>query len=230
MKNSLIILLAGNSTRFSNKIKKQFFSINNKPLIYYTISSFEKSPLIDEISLVCQKEDKTLLNKIIEQYNFKKIINIVIGGKTRQESVKNAIDSLSLKDDDNLLIHDGARPLVSSSFIENIIKALENNEAATAAIKMEDTIAIANNDFVISSFEDREKYYRIQTPQAFKFGVIKMAHELAKNDSASDDAQLVKAIGKKVAIVLGDKKMFKVTTLEDAFYIESIVKNEQLQN
>lgn len=227
MKTAVIILLAGNSERFNSKIKKQFFSINSKPLIYYTISSFENCNEIDEITLVGQKNDFETINEIINNFKFKKITQIIEGGKTRKESVYKGLMSLNIDDNDIVLIHDGARPLVSSEFTSKIIAVTKKCDAATAAIKVEDTLAKSVDGKSIDSFENRENFYRIQTPQAFKFGLIKKAHQTIKVD-ATDDAQLIESLGKKVALVIGDKKMNKVTTLEDAFFIESIIKNDRI--
>ena len=227
MKIAAIILLAGRSERFSSNTKKQFFPINGKPLIYYTISSFEKADKIDEITLVSQKEDQAEIEKINAKYNFKKIKRIVEGGETRNESVNHGIKSLDLEDNDIVLIHDGARPLVPTKVISGMIAKLDKYEAVTAAIKVEDTIGVSASGDKIESFEDRNKLYRIQTPQGFRFKLIKEAHKSC-DKNATDDAQLALALSKDVGIVIGDKRMNKITTIEDINNLETIIKNEHL--
>ena len=227
MKIAAIILLAGRSERFSSNTKKQFFPINGKPLIYYTISSFEKADKIDEITLVSQKEDQAEIEKINAKYNFKKIKRIVEGGETRNESVNHGIKSLDLEDNDIVLIHDGARPLVPTKVINDMIAKLDKYEAVTAAIKVEDTIGVSASGDKIESFEDRNKLYRIQTPQGFRYKLIKKAHKSC-NKNVTDDAQLALALSKDVGIVIGDKRMNKITTIEDINNLETIIKNEHL--
>ena len=227
MRIATVILLAGKSERFVADTPKQFFCINSKPLIYYTISSFEKVDMIDEITLVTAKEFIPKVKDIVKQFGFKKVTKIVEGGASRSESSKLGIKSLDLSKDDIVLIHDGARPLVSEKVILDLVEAVKEKEAATTAIKMEDTVAISKDGQLIESFEDRENYYRIQTPQGFKYKTIVEAQESMLED-ATDDAQLVKALGKEVALVLGDKRMNKITTIEDIAFLEKIIENEHL--
>lgn len=226
MRTSVVILLAGSSTRFKSSVKKQFFEINNKPLFYYAINSFEKSKAIDEITLVVEEslinEYKNFINKV----GFKKIKNIVSGGKERQESVYNGLQALNLDENDIVLIHDGARPIVPLDVIDNCIKEAKKYDAVTTAIKVEDTIASINSELDIQDFPNRDTLYRVQTPQVFKFGLIKRAHEESKNQCLTDDAQLVKKLGKNVKVVEGNKIMNKITTIEDINFVKEFIKNE----
>ena len=228
MKNYALILSAGSSTRFGGTIKKQFYKLNNKPVLFYSLNAFNKSKLIDEIVLVTSKEDIELVSQFVKDNHFQKVSQIVVGGKVRQESVKHGLDVI--KEDGNVLIHDAARPLVDEEIISSLINALKSNDGATPAIKVVDTILkVENNE--LSSYEDREKLYRIQTPQAFKLNVIKEAHVKFLGKNATDDTQLVKLLGKKVAIVPGKEQLRKITTLEDTNALEAYIKNnEYLQN
>lgn len=226
MKTSVIILLAGSSTRFKSSVKKQFFEINNKPLFYYAINSFEKSPLIDEIVLVSEESQIEFYKNSTKEMGFKKVTKIVEGGKERQNSVYNGLNALSSKDDDIVFIHDGARPLVPSNVIENCIKEVKLHDAVTTAIKVEDTIAKVNESLLIEQFKNRNSLYRIQTPQVFKYSLIKKAHETFKNETFTDDTQLVNRLGKKIKIVEGSKNMIKITTIEDINYVKEIIENE----
>ena len=131
MKNIAIILLGGTGTRFGEDIPKQFYIVNDKPLVYYTIRSFERSPLIDGIVLVANKNHKDYLERILNSYKFNKIKHIVEGGITRQESALMGLFSLKdyLDRSDNVLIHDCARPLVDREIIEELIDALEEEKS-----------------------------------------------------------------------------------------------------
>ena len=228
MKTYALILSAGSSTRFGGTIKKQFYKINDKPILFYSLNAFNKSNLIDEIVLVTSKEDIELVKAFVNENNFNKVSQIVVGGDVRQKSVKHGLDVIN--DNGYVLIHDAARPLVDEEIISSLLNALKTNDGAAPAIKVVDTIIkVENNE--LSSYEDREKLYRIQTPQAFRLNVIKEAHVKFLNENATDDTQLVKLLGKKVAIVPGKEQLRKITTLEDTNAIEAYIKNnERLQN
>lgn len=228
MKTFAIILSAGSSTRFGGNVKKQFFKINHYPVLYYSLSVFNKSPMIDEIVLVVAKEDYEIVKQFVKNYSFRKVKSIVFGGATRQESVKNGLDTVS--EDGYVLIHDAARPLVDEEVIDSLIEKLDDYEGAAPALPVVDTIIKCENN-ELSCFEDRESLYRIQTPQAFRLDVIKEAHKKYEGRNATDDTQLVKLLNKKVAIVPGKEQMMKITRLEDTDAIEAYIKkNENLQN
>lgn len=230
MKTFAIVLLAGSSTRFSSETKKQFFEINGKPVMFYSIDAFNKSKLIDEIVLVTAKEDIERVKEFVKENDFNKVKNVVIGGSVRQESVRNGLDAIDEKDG-FVLIHDGARPLVDEDTISSLINALDKFDGVSPAIKMVDTIVKANENGEISSFEDREQYFRIQTPQAFKLELIKKAHRDFASEAMTDDLQLIKLLNKKVGIIPGKEQLMKITKLEDTHAIEAYIRqNEHLQN
>lgn len=225
MRNIAVILLAGSSKRFRDKTPKQFFEVNAHPLCYYSIKPFVDSKTIDEIVLVSKEEYFGKLKEIISPFN--KQINLVKGGETRYESVSNALKYLSenFSDDDNILVHDGARLFVNEEQIISLADSLNKYQASTLAIPMEDTIATTLND-EIKEVPDRSNYVRIQTPQAFKLKTLKCIH-MDTNISPSDDAQLCLSKSIKVAILLGSKKLNKVTTKEDINNIKAILENEK---
>lgn len=228
MKTFAIILSAGSSTRFGGNVKKQFFKINHYPVLYYSLSVFNKSPKIDEIVLVIAKEDYEIVKQFVKNYSFKKVKSIVFGGEVRQESVKNGLDQIN--EEGLVLIHDAARPLIDEEVISSLINALEKCDGAAPALPVVDTI-IKCKDNELSSYEDRESLFRIQTPQAFRLEVIKEAHKKYEGRNATDDTQLVKLLNKKVAIVPGKEQYMKITRLEDTDAIEAYIKkNEYLQD
>lgn len=229
MKTFAIILSAGNSTRFGGTTKKQFYLLNGKPVLYYSLYAFNNSKAIDEIVLVTSKDDLANVKQFVLDHKFNKVRNVVIGGDTRQQSVKNGLDVIK-ELEGNVLIHDAARPLVDEDIINRLIEGLKDADGVTPALKVFDTIVKAKNNELVS-YENRDELYRIQTPQAFKLDVIKLAHESFKGINATDDSQLVKQLNKKVVIIDGNEKLRKITKLEDTDALEAyIVKNEQLQN
>ena len=229
MKNIAIILLGGTGTRFGDDLPKQFYKVNNKPLIYYTITSFERSPLIDEIVLVANKDHKALLEEVLNEYEFTKIKHIVEGGITRQESALMGLFSLKdyLDRSDNVLIHDCARPLVDEEIIKELIEALDTHVGATVALPSTDTVTLIDkNNMEIVGTLNREEVYLIQTPQAFKYGAIFDAHLMYQGKNVSDDTQLLSGIT-PIKIIKGNKKLLKITTKEDILFLEVYLKDEQ---
>lgn len=225
MKNIAIVLLAGDSTRFQCDTPKQLYLLNDKPLCYYSLKPFYDSKIIDEVVIVTKKEYFPIM---ISNCSMSKETHLVEGGRTRFDSVDNALEIIKdfAEPEDNIFIHDGARLNLKEEHIKSLKDALVMNNAATLAIPMEDTIGeLKNNDFV--AFPNRHRFMRIQTPQAFKFKTILKAHELGLNE-ATDDAQLVLKLGESIKYVMGSKYLNKITTIEDIdwlkFYLGS--KNE----
>lgn len=227
MKTSVILLSAGSSTRFGGDIKKQFYLINNKPLLYYSLLAFDESKRVDEIIVVTAKEDIERVQEIVKQYGFNKVKCVISGGDTRQESVHLGLAHV---ESDFVLVHDAARPLVSEEIISNLLDALKDADGSTPVLKVVDTIIKVENK-ELSSYEDRNQLFRVQTPQAFKTKLLKKAHEQFLGKNITDDSQLIKLVGGKVAIVEGDEKLRKVTTLEDTYVIKTYIEqDERLQN
>ncbi len=225
-----IILIAGAGTRFGSERPKQFLSVANKPLFIYTLEAFVNHHLIDAVYLVAQEEEFYFITSELNKFKLADDVKLIQGGKTRQASVSNAIaalEQLNTSDDDLVLIHDGARPLVSEAIISENIKNADFFGATTTAIKSRNTLATSLDDKLIYDIPDRSKYFEIQTPQTFKFEYIARAHEYARGnnlENVSDDTQLVKAIGRPVSISEGSSLNFKITTKEDLSLFEAVLK------
>ncbi len=223
--NIAIIPAAGQGKRMKSDIKKQYIEINGKPILYYTLEVFQKCKLIDGIILVVNKDELTYCQQaFVENFKFSKVINIVEGGKERQNSVYNglkAVDQLikngEISTCNTVSIHDAARPMVSSNIIESCILEAEKYGAACSAVKVKDTIKVVDDLGFVNKTLDRSTLWSIHTPQTFEFNVIYEAHRVAEetNFLGTDDCSLVEHIGKQVKIVEGDYKNIKVTTPED---------------
>ena len=187
---------------------------------------FNNCPLIDEVYFVSHENYIKESQKIIDEFNLPKVKQIVKGGSTRQESVYNALQAIKAKDNDIILIHDCARPLVDEEIIKENIKACEKYDAVETAVKVVDTIIECNGEQMVQPL-DREKLYQVQTPQTFRYSIIKEAQQYARDNNihnASDDAQLVKKISRDVHIVNGKKSNLKVTTDEDLIILNALMK------
>ena len=219
--NVAIILAAGNGTRLSNNIKKQFIKIHDKQLFLFSFDSFCSSN-IDKILIVSSKEDINYVRSLVSSNE--KFLDVIAGGETRQQSVKNALDYLKgiLADDDVILIHDAARPLIKFPLINEVINKTIKYDCCSLILPIKDTIiSLSNNNY--ESTLERDKLASVQTPQGFKFKIIYEAHLRAIHSSATDDAQLVKSLGLNIHLIKGDEQNFKITTNEDLNYFEYIL-------
>ena len=219
--NVAIILAAGNGTRLSNNIKKQFIKIHDKQLFLFSFDSFCSSN-IDKILIVSSKEDINYVRSLVSSNE--KFLDVIAGGETRQQSVKNALDYLKgiLADDDVILIHDAARPLIKIPLINEVLNKTIEYDCCSLILPIKDTIiSLSNNNY--ESTLERDKLASVQTPQGFKFKIIYEAHQKAIHSSATDDAQLVKRLGFNIHLIKGDEQNFKITTNEDLNYFEYIL-------
>ena len=217
MKADAIIVSAGKGQRFMEGRKKQFFLLADKPILTHTLDKFENCPLIDSILLVVGQEDMDYcLKEIIEKNRYRKISQIVPGGKRRQDSVKNGMDALS-RDANIVVIHDGVRPFVTRGMIEDSIHSAQRFGAVVLAMPVKETIKIANADGTVLKTLDRESLWQIQTPQTFQAHVIIEAYQKATENGfvGTDDASLVERLGMKVHILPGSYTNIKITTPED---------------
>ena len=223
---SAIIVAAGSSTRMGG-VSKQLLSIGGIPVIARTLLAFQRASCIKNIVLVARESDVPDLQIIAEKYMISKLTDIVEGGFCREESVKNGVLRLD-KDTKTLLIHDGARPLVSEEIISSVAEAAETYGAATCAVPVKDTLKVVE-DGVITDTLERTKIYSAQTPQGFSYMLFKNAIESADDLSQfTDDCAVVENTGASVHVVLGNYNNIKITTKEDVLLAEEIIKRGEV--
>jgi len=226
MKIVALIAAAGKGKRMNSRTNKPFIPISGKPILAYTIEKFEKCKLIDKIYLLVNPEEKDICHKnIILKYNFFKVQELVDGGETRQDSIYNGLKALD-KDTDIVVIHDGARPLVETSTIRDSIEKAQEYGAAIAVIPIKDTVKKSENNFFIDKTLNREKIWRAQTPQTFKYDIILPAYHQAYKDKylATDDAAIVERYGHKVKLIIGSEENIKITTPFDIIIANIFLK------
>ena len=213
--NTALIVAAGSGSRMKSDKNKQLIEIKGIPVIIRTLLTFENNAYIDNIITVVRSENIDVFKSLIEEYGIKKVSDVVPGGDSRRESVACGLELVG--DEDNVLIHDGARPLISDETISKIIEALEHNRAAACGVRVKDTIKVVDPDNVIVSTPDRDKLIAIQTPQAFRAADIKRLHAKARREKikVTDDCALAEANGIKVKVITGDYRNIKITTPED---------------
>lgn len=222
----VIIVAAGNSTRMCGT-NKQLVTLCGVPAIIHTLLAFERSDFISNIVLVTKKEDILLLQNLAEKYLITKLSDIVAGGANRQESVLNGLKVI--KNAEYVLIHDGARPLISESVIARVCEQIGNADGVICGISVTDTIKRTQNGRVLSTV-DRSDMISVQTPQAVKYDVYFNALKNCDFSQFTDDASVLEKYGHTVIFVEGEKSNIKITTPEDValaeFYLEKRGENE----
>ena len=226
-KVTAIIVAAGSGKRMNSDTKKQFMEINDKPLLYYSVRAFEESE-VDDIVLVVPEEDIDYVkSEIVEKYGFNKVKAVTTGGITRTKSVEHGL--LLALDAGHVLIHDGARPLITDTLINKVIDAVKTERAILVAVPAKETI-YSTEDGMVSASLRRDRLYIAQTPQAFDTVLIKEAYNLAEKSAtkgpATDDVTFVyNYLGVKAKIIEGDYKNIKVTTPEDIEVAKALLMN-----
>lgn len=217
MKISAIIPAAGSGTRFDSEKNKLFEEINGIPVIIHTLKAISSADEVCEI-IICTSPDLILeIKNLAALHAIPKIKKIISGGKSRQESVFIGLKSLNEDEKpDFVLIHDGARPLVSQEIIKNTIKTAKEKGAAIAAMPVNNTIKRVDNQTskVIATL-NREELWNIQTPQVFEHEKILQAHVKLQNENFTDDSAMMEKLGYEVFVVSGSYKNIKITTKED---------------
>jgi 2-C-methyl-D-erythritol 4-phosphate cytidylyltransferase len=229
----VIIPSAGAGRRLGG-IKKNFLTLNDTPLLALTLRPFEDSPLVDSIVIAVAKEDIEFCKReVVEKHSFTKVIKIVAGGAERQESVRLAIESIKdeCAESDIILVHDGARPLVTLSIITAVIEAAREYGASIAAVRPKDTIKSINGEFVEKTLT-RNELLQVQTPQGFSAKVLRDAFKEAAASAfiGTDESSLVERLDymrNKIRIVSGSYENIKITTAEDIAFAELILEQKK---
>ena len=221
MKTTAIIVAAGSGRRMGAGFNKVYMPLYKKTVLYYTLKAFSDSRGIDEIVLVTGKEDFEKAEEIGLELGIDLILTE--GGSERQHSVINGIERAS---GDIVLIHDGARALITKELIQNVLNDAKEFGAAALGVTPKDTIKVSLDGFIESTLE-RERAYLIQTPQVFLKEEILNAHKRALEDGflGTDDCSLMERLGKKIKITLGSYENMKITTPEDIYGAEKILKS-----
>lgn len=234
-KSTAIILAAGTGKRMNSSVAKQYLLLGGKPVLYYSIKAFEES-LIDEIIVVVGKNDiEYCKTNIIDKYSFKKVVGIIEGGQERYHSVYNGLMSISYTD--NVLIHDGARPLITVDIINNAVKTLDYCGACVVGVPNKDTVKLVNEEGIIMETPDRDRIWAVQTPQAFSYNLIMQAYNIVMDEKSysgenssrrsiniTDDAMVVEhALNYPVKMIMGSYRNIKITTPEDIIIGEAFL-------
>jgi 2-C-methyl-D-erythritol 4-phosphate cytidylyltransferase len=228
MKISAILVAAGAGIRFGASIPKQFFALGGRPVLAWSLETFDRSSLINELIVVAPPSDEDSAIEITEKWVQRVRVKVVPGGLTRQESVKSGLDAV----DPGLewvAVHDAARPLVTLTQIEAVCFMAQGVGAAILAVPVRDTVKVVDDDGLIIRSQDRSRLYLAQTPQVCRKDDLRSAYKLAEDKGirATDEAGLLEVLGIAVGIVQSGPSNFKVTTQEDFKMAEALITSIQ---
>ncbi|HWP56297.1 MAG TPA: 2-C-methyl-D-erythritol 4-phosphate cytidylyltransferase [Candidatus Acidoferrales bacterium] len=222
-----VIVAAGEGRRMGQPVPKVYLPLCGEPVILHTLRRFAATQAVEWIIVVVAEADLARCEAVIrsDAELSRRCVVLQPGGATRQASVRQGL--MRLKDDcEIVVVHDGARPLVSTGLIERCIEAARQSGAAVAGLPARDTIKTVSQDGRVCETVPRERFWLIQTPQAFEVKLIRAAHEAARRRGreASDDATLVEWLGAPVAVVPGDPYNIKITVPLDLLVAEALVE------
>ena len=237
MKVFVIIPAAGLGTRMSavsagNRSKtKQFLELQGTPILFHTLRKFAANPRVDEIVVALRKNEVDGFQKQAARAGLNKAVRIVEGGEHRQNSVANALAALSAAPDDIVLVHDAVRPFVDDDTINGVIEGVKKYNAAIAGIPAVDTVKQVDrtaDGAVVLATVPRERMVMAQTPQGFRFGLLKKAFDDAMADGflGTDEASLIERAGGAVHVVMGSPRNLKITTPGDLELAEFFLAQE----
>ncbi|HYX50698.1 MAG TPA: 2-C-methyl-D-erythritol 4-phosphate cytidylyltransferase [Ktedonobacteraceae bacterium] len=225
VKSSVIIAAAGSSRRMEGR-DKLWTPLAGRVTLAHTIDVFEAAEIIDSIVLVLNSERLDDATRLCQQQGWSKITGIIEGGLRRQDSVRRGLDYLAQLAPTTqwVMIHDGARPLVTVDILETGLKTAQECDAAIAAVPVKDTIKQVEQVWISSTLE-RSQLWAIQTPQVFSFPLIHHAYlTIPPEQEFTDDAALLEHLGKRVAIFKSSYRNIKITTQEDILIAEALIK------
>ena len=212
--NTAIIVAAGTGNRLGADLPKQYVQIQNKPVIRYSMERFDEAPSIDEIAVVVARDEIERFKGLLEGFEIRKSVRVVVGGSTRALSVWNGLQSIA-GDGGIVAVHDAARPLVTTDEIERTIAAAAATGAACLTAPVNDTLKKVSEG-VITSTIDRGQVRRALTPQAFRVGLLRQAFaESELGSDVTDECYLVEKLGHPIASVEGSSRNIKITVADD---------------
>lgn len=227
-----LLTAAGVGSRTNQDIPKQFFHINNKPLIIYTMEAFQQHPNVDEILVVCLDGWHEILKAYAKQFNITKLKYVVSGGSTGQESIYNGLKELEkhCDKDDVVIVHDGNRALVSNEIISGALSTFYQYGGAVVAIPTTEVVFVSEDKIKSTEEISRDKLVRTQTPHIYTLGKLLWAHDEAKKRNLPPTAascSLMKELGETTYFSKGSEKNLKITTLEDLEIFKAILNSEK---
>lgn len=234
MKNIALIIAGGVGSRMGYDIPKQFINVYNKPIIIYTLETFQMHPQIDEIEVVCIDGWEDTLKTYCEKFGITKLKYIVKGGSTGQESIRNGVYNLENKCDanDTIIIHDGVRPLVDEEVLTDVINKCNQYGNAVSSMPYNEQIFLIDDEISTTKYIPREKLRRVVTPQAYKFKKLdEKYHEAFEKEigiyGSSYTNTMMVELGERLYFSAGSDKNIKMTTPDNIEMFKAYLKMDK---
>lgn len=232
--NAAVIIAGGTGSRMHMDVPKQFINIYDKPVIIYTLEGFERHPEIDMIGVVCLEGWQDTLARYARQYGITKLKWIVPGGATGQESIRNGVYRLEgvLGENDNVIIHDGIRPMVDSSVLSDVIRVCGIHGNAVTSTPFTEQIFVADEGGATTEkYIPRDSVRKVATPQAYRFGTLLRAYQRAFAEEigiygSSYTNTMMVDLGYKLYLAAGSDKNIKLTTRDDLDQFRAYLRME----
>jgi 2-C-methyl-D-erythritol 4-phosphate cytidylyltransferase len=224
MKVIVLIPAAGLGRRMGGKTAKQYLDLAGRPLLAHTLALFELHPQTDRIFVISPpNEAEFCRNEVIAPFGFAKVHGVVSGGAERQDSVRNGLMACGAEPDDVVLVHDGVRPFLPPAVIGAAVDTAARTGSCVVGIPVRDTIKEVANGRITRTCS-RDHLWQAQTPQAFRYQILREAHELALRDGyrGTDEASLVERLGFPIEMVLGSCRNIKITTPDDLYLAQAL--------
>jgi len=220
-----IIPAAGSGTRMYADRPKQYLHLSGKPILVHAIQPFTRSPFIDQIVVVVPAEKISETKAILQQYKvITPLVSVVEGGRRRQDSVRAGLEALR-GDIEIVLVHDGARPLLSEKLISDCFEQTVTSGAAIAAVPVKDTLKRADSELLVTDTVDRNSLWQAQTPQGARKELLLRAFEENLGEDVTDEASLLERAGIPVQLVVGEENNIKITRPEDLELAQSLMND-----
>lgn len=225
---TVIVAAAGRGSRMKRAENKVFLPLGGKAILAYSLEMFARRADVGEVIVICAEHEQEKMTSFVASLDLGKTIKIVIGGSERQYSVANALVAVDEKSE-LILVHDGARPLVTNAVIDRVIASARDGGASIAAVAVKDTIKTVDAGGTVVDTPPRKTLYAVQTPQGFRARLLRRAYDKARADGfvGTDDASLVERLGTAVRVAEGDYRNIKITTPEDLIVGEALLSAER---
>lgn len=226
-----VVIAGGVGARMGQSIPKQFISINDKPILIYTLEAFERHPKIDAIEVVCIDGWHDMLWAYAKQFHIHKLKWVVSGGESGQESIRNGVYALRdiCSPTDTVVIHDGIRPLVDESVLSDVIVKCEQYGNGVTSLPYNEQIFIKTDDYTTKQYIPRETLRRVQTPQAYRFDKLLWGYEKAFAEGigihgSSYTNTMMTDLGETLYFAAGSEKNIKLTTQDDIALFKAMLE------
>ncbi|MBM3255051.1 MAG: 2-C-methyl-D-erythritol 4-phosphate cytidylyltransferase [Candidatus Omnitrophica bacterium] len=227
MPASAVVLAAGRGLRFNPRVSKLLSRINSRPVIAYCLEKLQQHPSISEIIVVANPKNRDSITAVIKRFKISKASAVVLGGRRRQDSVRNGL-KVSGGRSELILIHDAARPFIDAKIVSALIRKARRLGAAIPAVPARSTIKRVSPKMMVRKTIPRDNLWEVQTPQVFNRELLLKAYKRFGYIDVTDDAMLVERLGVEVGVVSGSYDNIKITTPQDLVLAEAISKSKKI--